>query len=178
MTGAVDLEKARKEMTIRKAFRNWRSRFEEDFSPETTLSDLSAKTLLILVEGKNDNTFYLLDLVMNVRSLGSGFEFHGLEPKAKMEVMDGYLFLLDRIRFEWMKRLGWLESYPGEKCPLAELALGDEAMVDRLKAQIPTLSSQHPRYSELQTVSGFQKEELIRKLIPEALKEIGGPKCR
>ena len=177
MTGAIELEKARKEMAIRKAFRNWRSRFEEDFGPETRLPDVSMKSLLVLAEGKSDDTFYLLDLVMSIRSLGSGFEFHELEPRHKMEVVDGYLFLLDRIRFEWMRRLGWLEGYPGEKCTVAELALCTEGLVESLKTQALTLSSEHPGYAQFQALSGSQKEEFIRKLIPEALKKIGGPKC-
>jgi hypothetical protein len=177
MSGAIDLEKARKEMSVRKAFRNWRSRFEEEFGPETSLSDVSTRSLLLLVEGKQDSTFYLLDLIMNLRSLGSGFEFHGLPPEDKMEMMDVYLFLLDRIRFEWMKRLGWVESYPGEECALAELARGEEGVIEELKRQSPALSRQHPRYNEFQALGAPQKEEFIRRLIPEALKEIGGPKC-
>ena len=176
MAETVDIEKARKEMAVRKAFRNWRSRFQEDFGPETGIPDISTKSLLILAEGKQDSTFYLLDLIMNMRSLGSGFEFHGLAPEDKLDVMDRYLFLLDRIRFEWMRRLGWLEGYPGEKHTLAELALGAEGFLENLKGQPPMLSREHPRYAEFQPLSGPQKEEFIRKLIPQALKEIGGPK--
>jgi hypothetical protein len=38
---------------------------------------------------------------MNLLTLGSGFEFDELHSKQKMAVVDRYLFLLDRIRFEY-----------------------------------------------------------------------------
>lgn len=174
MAGPVDFQEARQGMAARKGFRNWKSRFGEDFGPGTRLQDISVNTLRVLAQGKQESTFYLLELIMNVRSLGSGLEFHGLSPEDKLDVMDRNLFLLDRIRFEWMRRLGWLESYPGEKHTLVELARGDERLLEDLKGRAPALSKLHPGYPEFQSMSGSGREEYIRKLIPRALKEIGG----
>jgi hypothetical protein len=172
MAGPIDLEKARKEMSVRKGFRNWKTRFGEDFDDRTRLADVSTKSLMMLAEGRDNSTFYLLDLIMNLLSLGSGFEFNDLPPREKMRVMDSYLFLLDRIRYEWMKRLGWLEGYPGEEMGLVDLVLGSEELAPRLQARTPALSREHPHYRAYHDMNGFQREELVRKLIPLALKAI------
>ncbi|RJR42179.1 MAG: hypothetical protein C4576_16485 [Desulfobacteraceae bacterium] len=172
MRETVDLEKARKEMSVRRGFRNWRTRFGEPFGVETLLPHISKRSLMMLAEGRDNSTFYLLDLIMNLQNLGSGFEFNDLPPKEKMKVMDSYLFLLDRVRFEWMKRLGWLEAYPGEEMPIVDLAVGPEELLSRLQSRTPLLSKQHPRFDEYCKMNGFEREELVRKLIPDALKAI------
>jgi hypothetical protein len=162
MTEVIELEKAKLDMAVRRGYRNWRTQFQEEFGPDTRLSDISTKTLSLLAYGKDKSTFYLFDLVMNLRSLGSGFEFTELDPKEKMAVMDQYLFLLDRIRFEYMKRLGWL----------VDLVLRFDQMAPRLQASVPLLSRNHSSYEEYRKMSAFEKEEMVRKLIPKALKEI------
>ena len=172
MTGTVDLDKARKEMAARRGFRNWKTRFSEEFGIETVLRQISNRSLMMLAEGRDNSTFYLLDLIMNLQNLGSGFEFNDLPPRDKMKVMDSYLFLLDRVRFEWMKRLGWLEGYPGEELPIVDLVLGAEELVSRLQSRTPLLSRQHPRFEEYHNMNGYEREELVRKLIPDALKAI------
>lgn len=173
MTGVVDLEKARLEMTARRGYRNWSSRFGEDFGLSTTLSHISLKTLVCLTEGKENSSFYLYDLIMNLENLGSGFEFNELDPKEKMSVIDRHLFLLDRIRFEYMKRLGWLESYPGEEFTLVELIINFDRLAPDLHAKTPVLTKDHPAYSEFcNMMNPFEKEEFIGKLIQRALREI------
>jgi hypothetical protein len=172
MTGTIDLEKARKEMAARRGFRNWKTRFGEEFGIETGLPHISIRSLMMLAEGRDNSTFYLLDLIMNLQNLGSGFEFNDLPPKDKMRVMDYYLFLLDRVRFEWMKRLGWLEAYPGEELPIVDLVLGAEELVSRLQSRTPVLSRRHPRFDEYHHMNGYEREEMVRKLIPQALKAI------
>ena len=114
----------------------------------------------------------MLDLIMNLQNLGSGFEFSELDPKEKMAVLDRYLFLLDRIRFEFMKRLGWLDTYPGEEVAVVDLVLRFEQLAPRLQADTPTLSRDHAAYDDFCRMNTFGREELVRKLIPKALKHI------
>jgi len=172
MTDVVDLAKARLKMKVRRGYRNWVSRFSEKFDASTRLSDLSTKTLTFLAMGKERNSFYLYDLIMNLRGQGSGFEFHELGTKDKILVTDQYLFLLDRIRFEYMKRLGWLESYPGEEFPLADLITRFDRLLPVLQAKVPTLDRDHAAYTRFCNMNQFEREELIRKLLLEALKKI------
>jgi hypothetical protein len=167
----VDLEKARLDYAVKRAFRNWKSQFEEDFGSDTLLQHISHKTLVFLVRGMGESTFYLYDLIMNLQNLGSGFEFRQLNSKEGMAVMDRYLFLLDRIRFEYMRRLGWLESYPGENFSLVELIIHFDEMAPSLQTKPPLLNRQHAAYDVFCDMNISEREEFIRKLIPEALKK-------
>lgn len=172
MRGVVDLEKTRLDMAVKRGFRNWASQLGEDFGIKTHLSHISLKSLAFLAQGGEKSGFYLYDLIMNLLNLGSGFEFHELNPKRKMEVVDRYLFLLDRIRFEYMKRLGWLKGYPGEQFTLVELIIDFDQLAPDLGAKPPELSQGHPAYDRFSRMGAFEREELIRKLIPKAIKEI------
>jgi len=172
MTGIVDLEKAKLELKARRGYRNWASRFGEDFGLSTSLSHISDKTLIFLARGKGNSPFYIDDLIMNLQGLGSGFEFNDLDTKDKMIVMDRHLFLLDRIRFEYMKRLGWLNNYPGEEFTLIELIIKFDQFAAGMQARSPVLSEDHPDYPKFCKMGSFEKEELIRKLVYVALKEI------
>ncbi len=172
MSQVIDLNESRLLMAAKKAFRNWESQFKEAFGPETRISDLSQNTLAFLAQGRDRGTFYLYDLIMNLRGLGSGFEFETLSPNKKMLVIDQYLFMLDRIRFECMKRMKWLESYPGEDRPLVELIVYFDRLAPGLQAEIPILSPTFSAYSDYLRLSTFDKEVFIRKLIPKALEEI------
>lgn len=172
MTDVVDLHRARLDMKAGKGFRNWISRFGEDFGPDSRLDTISKKTLSFLALGKGESPFYLYDLIMNLLDLGSGFEMNELNAKDKMSVMDRYLFLLDRIRFEYMKRLGWLGAYAGEEFTLVELVLKFDRLAPGIQARPPVLSRDHPSYPRFRKMNIFQQEEFIRKLVPEALKRI------
>ncbi len=172
MKEVVDFEKARLDLAVKKAYRNWVGKLGEPFSSKTQLSQLSLRSSAFLAQGKEKSPFYLHDLIMNLLNLGSGFEFDELHSKQKMAVVDRYLFLLDRIRFEYMKRLGWLESYPGEEFTLVELVIQFEALAPGLQTKTPALSRNHPDYDRFSKVDAFEKEEFIRKLIPKALKEM------
>jgi len=172
MKKVVDLEKARLDLAVKKAYRNWVSKLGESFSAKTQLSHLSLRSIVFLAQGKEKSPFYLYDLIMNLMNLGSGFEFEELESKQKMAVVDRYLLLLDRIRFEYMKRLGWLESYPGEEFALVDFVIHFEALAPELQTKTPMLSKNHPAYEKFCEMGAFEREELIRKQIPKALKEM------
>lgn len=169
MTRVVDFDKARTEVAARRGYRNWKSRFQETFDPGTRAVDLSDPTLAFLAQGNEESAFYLYDLIMHALHLGSGFEIRELNAADRMAVMDRYLFLLDRLRFEIMKRLGWLESYPGEEVSLVEMIVRYEDIAPGIQARVPALHRTHPQHEAFQSVSAIEKESLIRKLIPRAL---------
>jgi len=172
MTEIIELNKVRLDAAVSRGYRNWKSRYKEDFGLQTLLSHISLKTLISLAQAHNRDTFYLYDLIMNLQNLGSGFEFNELASKDKIAVIDRYLFLIDRIRFEYMKRLGWVESYPGEESTLVELIINFDRLGPGLQTRIPSLSRDHPAYEKFRTMNAFEKEEYIRKLIPKALQKI------
>jgi hypothetical protein len=172
MTDVIDLEESRLLLAVKRGYRNWVSRFKEEFGLDTRLPEISTQALSHLAHGKDKGTFYLYDLIMNLHGLGSGFEFNDLRPKEKMWVIDQFLFLLDRIRFECMKRLGWLKDYPGEDLSLVELITGYDQLAPNLQANIPSLSREHPDYERFRRMNRLDQEAHIRKMIPKALKEI------
>jgi hypothetical protein len=172
MSQVIDLNESRLLVAVRRGFRNWEGHFKEEFGLATRLSKISLKTLSFLAQGRDKGTFYLYDLIMNLKGLGSGFEFDELSPKKKMSVIDHYLFLLDRIRFECMKRIALLEGYPGEELTLVELIVNFDKLAPSLQAEIPMLSPDHPGYKEYSGMNTFDREVFIRKLIPEVLEEI------
>ena len=172
MTQVISLKEGKANVLAKKAFRNWKSRFKEDFTPETCLVHISLETLSFLAQGKDKSTFYLYDLIMGLNHLGSGFEFNEMSPKNKMRVIDQYLFLLDRIRYEGMKRLGWLADYPGEEIPLVEMITRFETLAPNLQAQIPMMSPGFAGSKEFFSVSTYEKEGVVRKLIPRLIKEL------
>ena len=172
MSEVVDLQKAKLDRAVRRAFRNWRSQFQEAFDRDTRCAGLSEKTLALLAHGKDKSTFYLFDMIMTLEDLGSGFEFNELNPKEKMAVMDRYLFLLDQLRYEFMKRLGWLAHYPGEEKTLVDLIHHFDELLTELQAQTPMLSADHPAFDKFCRMNTFEREECVRRLIPDALKEL------
>jgi hypothetical protein len=174
MTEIIDLNEGRLLIAAKKGYRNWARQFKEEFGIGTRLSHISLEAVSFLAQGKDKGTFYLYDLIMNLDGLGSGFEFNELSPKKKMVVIDKYLFLLDHIRFECMKRLGWIEGYPGEEYTLVELINRFDKLAPSLQANVPVLSRNHPDYERYSTMNTFDKESLIRKLIPKAVSEIQG----
>lgn len=172
MGKVVDIEKRKSANRIKKAFRNWVSGFKEDFSEDTRICDLSYSTLSYLARAKDDAPFYMYDLIMNLLDMGSGFEFYELSRDKKLFVMDCYLYLLDRIRFELMKRLGWIEEYPGEDMTIVQLITIFKGMETTVYSTLPVLSREHPDYQRFLRMNEFEKEEFIRRLIPRALKKI------
>jgi len=172
MSRVIDLEEARLNLLAKRGFRNWEGHFEEEFGVHTKVSDLSMKTLAKLAQGKEKSNFYLYDLIICLRGAGSGFDLNQLKAKEKMAVIDRYLFLLDRIRFECMKRLGWLQDFPGEEYTIVDLIVRFESLAPGLQAEVPNIGNDHPERETFAGMNTSEKEAFIRKMIPAALKEM------
>ena len=172
MTKIINIKDAAFYLKVKKGFKNWRNKFKGNFGPDTRLKDISTPIIAFLSKGKGESVFYIYDLIMNIRGLGSGLKFSTLDPNEKIFVIDQYLFLLDQIRFECMKRLGWLESYPAENYPLAVIIRDFENIVSFLQTKPPILSPKFPGYERYKSLSDFDKETFIRQLIPKALEKI------
>ena len=172
MPGIIDLEKARIEIKAKKGFKTWSSRFGCCFDVSAKMENIPDKALVFLAEGNLKSSFYYYDLIMNLKDMKSGSGFEELEAADKMAVIDIHLFLLDRVRYEYMKRLGWIDSYPGEEYPIVELVMNFNDLAPDIQARPPVLSQSHPCYMEYISKNLFEKEEIIRKLIPEALNKL------
>jgi len=71
-----------------------------------------------------------------------------------------------------MKRLGWLQTYPGETFSLVELVIRFDELAPPLQADRPLLRKDHEAYEAFSRMNDFEREEFIRKLIAKVLKGI------
>ncbi len=172
MSEVIDLRKRRAARSAGRAFRNWGKKFDEEFGPHTRLCDITISTLAFLARGEDEATFYFYDLIMNIRGVGTGFQFDTLGAEEKIRVTERYFFLLDQVRYECMRRIGWLQSCPSEEFTLVELIENFDSAAPAIQADIPMLSASHPRYEEFAGLIAMEKESFIRGLIPAALEEL------
>ena len=111
----------------------------------------------------------LYEFIMGIRGLGGGPRFHHLENNDKMAVVDVTLFLLDQLRFQAMRRLGWVDDFPTFHIPLVELVDGATTRFSSLRGRVPQLSSGHPLHAEYKDAFEGDKSSVIRKLIPASI---------
>ncbi|MBN2418980.1 MAG: hypothetical protein JXL81_06315 [Deltaproteobacteria bacterium] len=172
MPGIVNIDKARLEIRVKKGFKKWNSRFGCFFDISTRMEQIPDKALAFLAEGTQKSAVYYYDIIMSIKGLGPGSGFDELSPAYKMAVIDIHLFLLDRVRYEYMKRLGWIDCYAGEEYSIFEQIRAFNDLAPDIQARPPVLSRSHPQYMEYMSKNLFEKDEIIRKLIPEALKKL------
>ena len=58
---------------------------------------------------------------MGILGLGAAPKFNYLDREEQMMVVDIHLFLADQVRFEMMRRLGWLDNFTCERYRLLEM---------------------------------------------------------
>ena len=171
MAEVLDLERFRRKLAADKGFATWLKRFQDQFGPDTRLADLAPETLVYLATPGDENLYVYFDLVMGVRGLGGALRFRldDLETSIKLRIMDAAFALMDRVRFEVMRRLGWVEEVPGEDLPL--IALVQQAWQQRsaFAREMPRLVSDHPDYEAYQRLKPLDQGTAIRRLIPRAV---------
>jgi len=167
----VDLERFRRKLAADKGFRTWLRRFQDQFGPDTRLSDLAPETLLYLATPGEENLYVYFDLVMGAMGLGGAVRFRldHLEAPVKLRIMDTAFALMDRVRFELMRRLGWVEGLPDGDTPL--IALVQEAWQQgaAFARQVPPLVPGHPDYEAYQKLTALDQGTVVRRLIPRAV---------
>jgi hypothetical protein len=165
----IHLDEARRHLRARRGFQGWTQRYGESFNDSTCLSDLSESTLGSLIEAGEQTSLAIHDLIMGVKNLGRGSQFQNLDNSQKMAVMDVAIFLLDQLRFECMRRLGWVESYDSINIPLVDLITNYPYGHSTVKDQTPPLSPSHPRYQDYLREYEMDRAAFLRRLIPEAI---------
>ena len=115
MAEIINLARFRSKVAADHGFRSWLARFQEQFGPDTRLQDLSPSTLLYLATPGEENLFVFFDLVMGAQGLGGSVRFRldDLDNDIKMKIMDTAFALVDRVRFEVMRRLKWVAAAGG-----------------------------------------------------------------
>jgi hypothetical protein len=173
MNNVVDLKRYRLYRAVRRSQRKWVAYFSEPLTVDTKLGDLSDKTLLTLAR-LGDNVMNLLTgLIMNVLDLGDGRSFVDLAGPPKIDVLDAQLFLIDQIRWECLRRLGWVRNFAAEDYPVVELIFDHEHIKKVFRPPFPELTENHPDHDEFLRRRNMDGEVMIRSLIPVALTAFG-----
>lgn len=169
MSKILNLEKEKRSLAAKRGFHSWLDRFAEPLDESIGLQDLSDSTLCTLIQPGSDSSMIIYEFIMGVKGLGKGPRFHFLENQHKMAIMDITLFLLDQLRFEAMRRLGWIDAYPTMTTPLVDMVVQFDSRFAADRHQTPSLSPTHPRYEEYRDTFEGDRASFIRRLIPEAL---------
>jgi hypothetical protein len=165
----LDFEQQRRRLAARRGFAAWSRCFPDPFDEQTPVEALSDPTLRTLIQGGDDSSLLLYELIMGIMRLGKGAKFHDLESHVKLEIMDITLFLLDQLRFEVMRRLGWVEPSLFVGVPIFDLVEDFAGTYAPMKNHTPALLRSHPRFHEYLEVFEGDRSVFIRKLVPEAL---------
>jgi hypothetical protein len=171
MTKVVDLHHYRTKVVQQRAFGPWRKRFGETYDTKTRLSNLSDKTLYFLAQPGEDSSIAYYEVIMGVLDFGPATKFNYLASEQQMRVVDIHLFLADQMRFEMMRRMGWLEALPCQNIPIISMVQTYEQMRNRFKDNPPGLAASHPGHAAYQKLATRDKEVFIRQMLREALEK-------
>ena len=128
MTKVVKLQTYREKALKQRCFGPWEKRFSESYDIATGLCDLSDKTIYYLSLPGDHSTHAFYELIMGVLDLDQTAGFHYLDNAAQLHVVDIHLFVADQVRFELMRRLGWVRSFSAEKSTLLEMVQKCDAL--------------------------------------------------
>ena len=169
MADIVDMADYLGQKRARRGFGPWIQRFGETYAGKTRLSDLSDRTLYRLAAPGTDSTAACYELILGILNLGHGAAFDDLLRREQTTVVDIHLFFVDRVRFEMMRRLGWLEEPFCGQYRIVELVHGFQKIKDQCKDHPPQLSGSHTAYASYINLHDRDREAFIRRLLPAAL---------
>jgi hypothetical protein len=169
MTKIVDLQTYRVKAVEQRGFGPWKKRFGESFDAQTGLADLSDQTLLFLAQPGEPSSVAYYEVIMGVLNLGPAAKFHYLGNMEQMLVVDLHLFLADQVRFEMMRRLGWIKDFEGLKYGIIELIQKFGVLKDNFRLNPPVLSESRPDFAEYARLTSGDKEVFIRRMLNQAL---------
>jgi hypothetical protein len=165
----IRLDEVRNKKLAQRAFSHWPRRVGYKPLADDRPADLPDHVLGNLADLDTPATLALYDLVLEARGWGPGERFPYLEPNAKLEALDAFLFMADQIRFELMRRLEWVQGTLGEQHSLIQMALDPEEVQFGCECITPSISPHCHRYRQLQKQISIEPEAAVRSLIPEAL---------
>ncbi|MGA9538824.1 MAG: hypothetical protein WBR24_23235 [Desulfobacterales bacterium] len=169
MAKIVDLKTYRTQVFHERAFGPWKKRFDETYDLTSQLADLSNKTLLFLARPGDAGTLAFYEIIMGTLDIGTAAEFYILDKQNQLKVVDTHLFLVDQMRFELMRRLGWVTRFPCQAHTLVKLIQDAERLKMESRGCPPELSPSHAAYATFRDLTALDKESFIRRLLSEAL---------
>jgi hypothetical protein len=169
MTKVVDLQAYRTKAVEQRGFGPWHKRFAESFDSKTRVTDLSDQTLYFLAQPGESSSVAYYEVIVGVLNLGPAAKFHYLGNREQMLVVDLHLFLADQVRFELMRRLGWIEGFQAMKYSILTLVEEFNKVKEVCRANPPVLSASYPAFAEYAQLNMGDKEVFIRRMLTQAL---------
>jgi hypothetical protein len=172
MSKIVSLESFKNQKAAQKGFIRWRKQFKSlpCLNERTCWADFPDDVIFFLAEDEAGSRQLLYDLLMGSLGLGSGLEFESLPAEKLLPLLDIYFLLIDQVRFECMRRLGWVEEIPYGDHPLITLIQDCSRGHYNTLTAAPGLSPDHPDYPEYARLSKLDQGVFVRKAIPEAIR--------
>ncbi len=171
MSQLFDLTAYRSKVVEQRAFVSWQKRFGESYGAATRLADLSDRTIYFLAKPGEETALAYYELTMGILGMGEAPKFYYLDDKDQLMVMDIHLFLIDQVRFELMRRLGWLTTFPGENYTLLEMVQSFETIKAEVRQKPVELSGSQPEYDAYNKLTNADKQVFIRRKIIKALED-------
>lgn len=159
----------RRSQWAKRAFGRWKQRVGFEPAADDCMHDIGDNGLMVLADLDNEASLALYDLVLGVRNWGPGEKFHYLESWRKMEALDAFLFMADQVRFEIMRRLGWVVGLAGENRTLLDMAAHPAEIQAAGQLSVPQLQPDYHRYDDVEQQYGIEPATVVRSIIPEAL---------
>ncbi|MCJ8499968.1 hypothetical protein [Desulfatitalea alkaliphila] len=169
MAEIVHLSAYRDQMAVQAGFREWHRRFGQQFDARTRLNDLSPATLLALAEPGEAGTNLFYGLIIGFMGHGPRRTFDSLDTPTQLRVVDIHLFLADQVRFEMMRRLGWLARYGATQYGLFDMVRRFDDVQLACRQDPPVLAPSHPAHPEYAALTHRDRDVFIRRLLPSAL---------
>jgi hypothetical protein len=173
MTKIISLESRRNQKAAQRGFREWQRRFRSlpPLDEMTCWSDLPDPLVIFLAEDDTEGRRIIHDLLMGTLGLGNGYEFESLPSETLLPLLDVYFILMDQVRFECMRRLGWVKEIPLGNVPIITLIRTYRQGGTLTLLEPPKLAPEHPSYPAYSQLSDMEQRLFLRRLIPEAVKQ-------
>ena len=173
MGKVISLESLKIHKAAQRGFKEWQRRFQSlpILDEHSLWSHLPDDLILFLAEDTDGSREILHDLLMGSLGLGNGYEFESLPSEKLLHLLDVNFILIDQIRFECMRRLGWILEIPLAHMPIIGLIREFGHSDLPLLTPIPELTPSHPDFSEYASLNEMEKRTFIRRMIPEAVKQ-------
>lgn len=174
MGKVIFLESLKNQKAAKRGFRAWQRLFKPlpVLDEHTRWSDLPDELILFLAEDDEEGRRIIHDLLMGSLGLGNGNEFESLPPEKLLPLLDLYFILIDQVRFECMRRLGWVREIPLAEKPIIKLIRDFEQGGNPYLMDPPKLDRKHPAYPEYAQLPELDQRVFIRRTIPEAVKQL------
>ena len=169
MATIIKLDHFKRQQIGKNCFKYLNAKFRESYNDTTTVADLSDSVLLFLANPDEKSTTLIYQLIQFVLFPKGSNPSHPPDKKAEIDLMDIHLYLVDKIRFEIMRRLDWIESYPGSGATIIDLIIEyEKTRYDHFKTP-PQLSKSHKSYDDFINLTDREKETFVRRFFLDAM---------